>query len=79
MSKNSRARGVGVQPRLEVGRGSGAALARVGGLKPSVGLRSLVLGQPGRFHPPFDDQPLGALAVDLRPLLRGLRGVNRSR
>ena len=55
------------------------AAARVRGVPPPVGLRRVDLRLPGRAHPARGDQGLDPVAVDLRPLARGLRGVNRCR
>src|SRR4051794_5292460 len=43
-------------------------LPGVGRRPAAVGLRGLGLGQAARAHPALGDQPLGLLAVDLRPL-----------
>ena len=59
--------GVAVELALEVLGHGGPALRRIGGLPAPVGLGGLHLVQAGRAHPPLGDQPLGLLAVDLRP------------
>src|ERR1044072_511966 len=59
--------GSGIQLPLQVCGDLGDALALVGVLPATVGLRRLDLGQSSRAHPPGLDQPFCLLAVDPRP------------
>ena len=66
--EEARRRRVRVELLLQVGRHADLRLRLVGVVEPAVGLRLLVLAQPGRADAVGGDQRLDLLPVDPRPL-----------